>query len=83
MNPTMGNFFSGSGTWELAAKLCGIDVLFESEIEPFPVALEAKRFAEAIQLGDIRNVDGHKIPLVDILTNSSPCQDLSIAGKRA
>ena len=83
MNPTMGNFFSGSGTWELAAKLCGVDVLFESEIEPFPVALEAKRFAEAIQLGDIRNVDGHKIPLVDILTNSSPCQDLSIAGKRA
>jgi len=21
---TMGNFFSGSGTWELAAKMCGI-----------------------------------------------------------
>lgn len=49
---TMGNLFSGSGTWELAAKICGIDVIFESEIEPFPVALEAKRFPEAIQLGD-------------------------------
>lgn len=80
---TMGNFFSGSGTWELAAKMCGIDVLFESEIEPFPVELEAKRFSEAIQLGDISKVNGAEIPPVDILTNSSPCQDLSVAGKRA
>ena len=80
---TMGNFFSGSGTWELAAKMCGIDVLFESEIEPFPVELEAKRFPEAIQLGNIANVNGVEIPPVDILTNSSPCQDLSVAGKRA
>ena len=80
---TMGNFFSGSGTWELAAKMCGIEVLFESEIEPFPVELEAKRFPEAIRLGDISKVNGAEIPPVDILTNSSPCQDLSVAGKRA
>lgn len=70
---TMGNFFSGSGTWELAAKICGIDVLFESEVEPFPVALEAKRFPEAIQLGDVSKVNGAEIPPVDIMTNSSPC----------
>lgn len=81
--PTMGNLFSGSGAWELAAEICNIDVLFEAEIEPFPVALEAKRFPNAIQLGDVRFVDGAKIPKVDILTNSSPCQDLSVAGKRA
>ena len=80
---TMGNLFSGSGAWELAAKLCGIDVLFEAEIEPFPVALEAKRFPEAIQLGDVSKINGAEIPPVDIFTNSSPCQDLSIAGKRA
>jgi len=81
--PTMGNFFSGSGTWELAAEMCGIEVVFESEIEPFPVALEAKRFPNAIQLGDVAKVDGMKIPKVDIITSSSPCQDLSVAGKRA
>ena len=81
-NPTMGNLFSGSGTWELAAKICGIDVLWESEIEPFPVALEAKRFPEAIQLGDVSNINGADIPPVDIFTNSSPCQGLSVAGLR-
>ena len=81
--PTMGNLFSGSGAWELAAKMCDIDVLFEAEIEPFPVALEAKRFPEALQLGDVCDINGAEIPPVDILTNSSPCQDLSVAGRRA
>lgn len=80
--PTMGNLFSGSGTWELAARLFGIDVVFEAEIEPFPVELEAKRFPEAIQLGDVTKINGADIPVVDILTNSSPCQNLSVAGNR-
>ena len=34
-------------------------------------------------LGDITKLDGHKLPLVDIVTGGSPCQDLSVAGKRA
>ena len=33
--------------------------------------------------GDITKIDGHKVPLVDIITGGSPCQDLSVAGKRA
>lgn len=80
---TMGNLFSGSGAWELAAKICGIKVVFEAEIEPFPIALEAKRFPEAIQLGDVSKINGAEIPSVDILSNSSPCQDLSVAGTRS
>lgn len=79
---TMGNFFSGSGTWELAAKLCGAVPLWESEIEPFPIEVEAKRFPECKQLGDITKINGAEIEPVDIMTNSSPCQDLSVAGKR-
>jgi len=80
--PTMGNLFSGSGTWELVAKMCGFEIKFESEIEPFPVLIEEKRFPEVMQLGDVSNVNGADIPPVDVLTNSSPCQDLSIAGNR-
>lgn len=34
-------------------------------------------------LGDITKIDGWSIPIVDIVTGGSPCQDLSIAGKRA
>lgn len=36
-----------------------------------------------VHLGDISKIDGAKIPLVDVVTGGSPCQDLSIAGKRA
>ena len=82
IKPRLGNFFSGSGTWELAAEICDMEVVFESEIEPFPIAVEAKRFPNAIQLGDIKNVNGADLPCVDILCNSSPCQDLSVAGGR-
>lgn len=79
---TVGNFFSGSGTWELAGKICGAKPIWESEIEPFPVELEAKRFPECKQLGDITKVSGYDIEPCDIMTNSSPCQDISVAGKR-
>jgi len=79
---TLGNLFSGAGTWELAGKMVGIKPLWESEIEPFPVALEAKRFPECIQLGDVTKIDGAKIPPVDVFTNSSPCTNISVAGNR-
>ena len=36
-----------------------------------------------LHLGDITKIDGSKIPAVDIVTGGSPCQDLSVAGKRA
>ena len=36
-----------------------------------------------IHYGDITKINGHKVPLVDVVTGGSPCQDLSVAGKRA
>ena len=50
---TMGNLFSGSGTWELAAQICGMEVKFEAEIEKFPVAVEAKMWGNGIALNCI------------------------------
>lgn len=82
MKVTVGNFFSGSGTWELAAELCGAEPIFESEIEPFPIELERVRFPKCKQLGDIKQVSGYDIEPCDILTNSSPCTDISVAGLR-
>lgn len=35
-----------------------------------------------IHLGDITKLNGAEIPVVDCITGGSPCQDLSIAGKR-
>ena len=34
-------------------------------------------------LGDITKISGYEVPMVDIVCGGSPCQDLSLAGKRA
>ena len=34
-------------------------------------------------LGDITKISGHTAPIVDCIVGGSPCQDLSVAGKRA
>lgn len=66
-----------------AAKQCGIKPLWASEIEPFPIEVTKKRLPEVKHLGDITKINGAEIEPVDIIAFGSPCQDLSIAGKRA
>lgn len=78
----LGSLFDGIGGWQLVAVRAGIKPLCSSEIERFPRAATAVHFPETVQLGDITKIDGAAIPPVDIVTMGSPCQDLSIAGKR-
>lgn len=33
-----------------------------------------------IHFGDVTKLDGHDLPIVDVVTGGSPCQDLSVAG---
>ena len=83
MNYTLGSLFDGSGGFPLAGTLCGIEPRWASEVEPYPIAVTRSRFPNMHHLGDISKVDGAKIEPVDIITFGSPCQDLSVAGKRA
>lgn len=80
---TLGSLFDGAGTFPFAAQQCGVKALWASEIEPFPIAVTKKRFPEMKHLGDITKINGAEIEPVDIITFGSPCQDLSVAGKRA
>ncbi|MCM1234410.1 MAG: DNA cytosine methyltransferase [Ruminococcus flavefaciens] len=80
---TLGSLFSGSGGFELAGMLCGIRPLWASEIEPFAVRVTTKRLPDIRHYGDVSALDGAELPPVDIITFGSPCQDMSIAGKRA
>ncbi len=79
----LGSLFDGSGGFPLAGTLCGITPVFASEIEPYPVAVTTSRFPNMLHLGDISKINGAEIPPVTIITFGSPCQDLSVAGKRA
>lgn len=80
---TLGSLFSGSGGFELGAVLCGIQPVWNSEVEPFAIAVTRKHFPDVLHLGDINQIDGGTIPPVDIITGGFCCQDLSVAGKRA
>ena len=83
MNYTIGSLFDGSGGFPLAGVLCGMTPLWASEVEPYPIAVTRTRFPSMKHLGDISKINGGEIEPVDIITFGSPCQDLSVTGKRA
>lgn len=72
---TMGSLFDGIGGFPLAAVRCGVDPLWASEIEPFPISVTQRRFPRMTHVGDITTLDGAALPPVDIICGGSPCQD--------
>ena len=80
---TIGSLFDGSGGFPLGGLLSGITPVWASEIEPFPIRVTTKRLPFMKHYGDVSRMDGGKIEPVDIITFGSPCQDMSVAGKRA
>ena len=81
-NLTLGSLFDGSGGFPLGGILCGITPIWSSEIEPFPVCVTEKRLPNVKHYSDIKRLNGADLEPVDNITFGSPCQDMSIAGKR-
>ena len=81
-NLKLGSLFDGSGGFPLGGMLAGITPVWASEVEPFAVRVTTKRIPFMKHYGDISAMDGGKIEPVDIITFGSPCQDMSVAGKR-
>lgn len=79
---TLGSLFDGSGGFPLGGLLSGITPVWASEIEPFPIRVTTKRLPFMKHYGDVSRMDGGKIEPVDVITFGSPCQDMSIAGRR-
>ena len=79
----LASLFDGSGGFPLAATLCGIEPAWASEVEPYPIAVTRSRFPNMLHLGSVTDIDGGRVEPVDVITFGSPCQDLSVAGKRA
>lgn len=79
---TLGSLFDGIGGWPLAAIHAGVTPVWASEIDEFPAAVSAHHFPNVKQLGDILKINADDLEPVDIICAGSPCQDLSVAGKR-
>ena len=80
---TLGSLFDGIGGFPFCAQIMGARPVWAAEINPFGVAVTHHRFPDMLHFGDVSKVSGTDLPPVDIITFGSPCQDLSVAGKRA
>ena len=83
MSIKLGSLFDGSGGFPLAGALNGIEPVWASEVEPYPIAVTQSRFPRMKHLDDVSKINGAEIEPVDVITFGSPCQDMSVAGKRA
>lgn len=79
---TLGTLFDGIGGFPYAALFYGIRPVWASEVLPTAISVTKRHILEMVHVGDITKLDGRKLPPVDIITFGSPCQGLSISGRR-
>ncbi len=79
------DLFSGIGGFTLGIQQAGIefDKHYFSEIDKYATKIYRQHFPTAIELGDITAIRPEELGNIDLVTFGFPCQDLSIAGKRA
>jgi len=83
MNPTFGSLFAGVGGFDLGFENAGFDCKFQVEWDDNCQQTLAHHWPNVPRWGDVSEVNGADLPPVDVITYGFPCQDLSVAGKRA
>ena len=79
------SLFSGIEAFTVAVKPLGWQCAAVAEIEPFPCKVLAHHYPNIPNLGDITKITQAQIEAlghIDMIVFGSPCQDLSVAGKR-
>jgi len=80
----IGSLFSGYGGLDLAVmNVLDAEVAWHCEWETAPAKILEHHFPGVPNFRDVRSVDFRTVEPVDVLTGGFPCQDLSLAGKRA
>lgn len=78
------DLFSGIGGFHLGFERAGFKInSFFSEIDKHAIAVYKHKFPKSTYVGSVTNVRGGDLPRIDLITFGSPCQDFSLAGKRA
>jgi len=78
---THGSLFSGIGGIDLGFEMAGIKTSWTCEIDDWCNEILEKRFPNATQYKDIKDIGKHNLQPVDIISGGFPCQDISQAGK--
>ncbi len=77
------SLFAGIGGFDLGFEQAGFTVVAQVEKAKQCRELLAAKWPSAAALGDVCTVGAHNLPPCDVITFGFPCQDLSVAGKRA
>lgn len=80
---TIGSLFAGIGGFDLGFERAGFKTSWAVEIDQKAQAVLRLRFPGAELHDDVTQVGADCLGPVDVVTFGSPCQDLSVAGKRA
>lgn len=81
---TIGSLFSGYGGLDLAVeRVFNAHTVWQAEWEDAPSAILARHWPDVPNHRDVTAVDWAGLPPVDIITGGFPCQDVSLAGRRA
>jgi DNA (cytosine-5)-methyltransferase 1 len=80
---TVGSLFSGIGGIDLGLERAGMKVVWQVENNEFCRKALRKHWPGVKLYGDIREIQGNELEPVDLICGGFPCQDLSVAGKRA
>lgn len=81
----IGSLFSGAGGLDLAALelFPGSSMAWHCEVDTAASKVLAHHWPDVPNLGDVAAVDWSAVEPVDVLTGGFPCQDVSLAGRRA
>jgi len=77
------SLFAGIGGFDLGFERAGAKTVATVEIDAHCRKLLADKWPDAVHLDDVRTAGRHNLPECDVITFGFPCQDLSVAGKRA
>lgn len=80
---TYGSLFAGVGGFDLGFDKAGWECLFQVEWDKHCQSVLKKHWPNVPKFEDVRDVNGAKLEPVDLIAFGSPCQDLSVAGKRS
>ena len=83
MTLTFGSLFAGVGGFDLGFEAAGYECKFQVEWDKHCQQTLAYQWPRVPRWGDVSQVSGYDLPPVDVITYGFPCQDLSVAGKRA
>ena len=80
---TYGSLFTGVGGFDLGCDAAGWQCAFQVEWDKKASSVLEHHWPEVPKWSDVSDVKGADLPAVDVITFGFPCQDLSVAGKRA